>query len=653
MQTSRAEGTDASIRVSNIGGIESTEVDLTPGVNVLVGRNATNRTSFLQSLMAVSGSQRASLKGDAEEGRVELELGDETFTRVLTRRGDGVDFSGDPVLDDPELADLFAFLLEDNEARRAIATKGDLRDLVMRPVDTEAINDRIDELVAERERIDDEIESADAASRRIPELEERRVDLQDEIEAKREALEAKQDEIDEADAGVEESREEKDDLEQALDRLNDRRAELERVASRLENERSSLASVREEREDVEETLADLDAVDEDEVTFLEERVSSLRDRKRRLDSTITQLQSLIQFNEEMLDGEHTEVLQLLADEEGAESSAVTDALLPESEHSQGRCWTCGSEVSMDDVEETLEKLRSLAREKRTERSDVTSELEDVQAERNELETRIERRESLESRLEDLGEEIEEREDAVERLTDEREEAQTAVEDLEETVEDLEEGRHSAVLDLHREANELQFELNDLQDDLERVEEEITELQAEADRREDLEAEREELTTELEDLRTRIDRLEAEAVESFNEHMETVLDVLDYGNVSRVWIERAEEQVRQGRRKVEKTVFRLHVVRTGADGTAYEDTVDHLSESEREVIGLVFGLAGYLVHEVYEECPFMLLDSLEAIDSDRIAALVDYFHEYAPYIAVALLPEDAQALDDDYRRVTEI
>lgn len=653
MQTSRAEGTDASIRVSNIGGIESTEVDLTPGVSVLVGRNATNRTSFLQSLMAVSGSERASLKGDAEEGGVELELGDETFTRVLTRRGDGVDFSGDPVLDDPELADLFAFLLEDNEARRAIATEEDLRDLVMRPVDTEAINDRIDELVAERERIDDEIESADAANRRIPELEERRVELQDEIEAKREAIEAKQDEIDEADAGVEESREEKDDLEQALDRLNDRRAELERVASRLENERSSLASVREEREDVEETLADLDAVDEDEVEFLEERVSSLRDRKRRLDSTITQLQSLIQFNEEMLDGEHTEVLQLLADEEGAESSAVTDALLPESEHSQGRCWTCGSEVSMDDVEETLEKLRSLAREKRTERSDVTSDLEDVQAERNELETRIERRESLEARLEDLGEEIEEREDAVERLTDEREGAQEAVEDLEETVEDLEEGRHSAVLDLHREANELQFELNDLQDDLERVEEEITELRAEADRREDLEAEREELTAELEDLRTRIDRLEAEAVESFNEHMETVLDVLDYGNVSRVWIERAEERVRQGRRKVEKTVFRLHVVRTGADGTAYEDTVDHLSESEREVIGLVFGLAGYLVHEVYEECPFMLLDSLEAIDSDRIAALVDYFHEYAPYIAVALLPEDAQALDDDYRRVTEI
>ena len=55
--------------------------------------------------MAASGNRRASLKGDAEEGRVELELGDETFTHVLTRRGDGVDYSGDPVLD--ELVDSF------------------------------------------------------------------------------------------------------------------------------------------------------------------------------------------------------------------------------------------------------------------------------------------------------------------------------------------------------------------------------------------------------------------------------------------------------------------------------------------------------------------------------------------------------------------
>ena len=68
---------------------------------------------------------------------------------------------------------------------------------------------------------------------------------------------------------------------------------------------------------------------------------------------------------------------------------------------------------------------------------------------------------------------------------------------------------------------------------------------------------------------------------------------------------------------------------------------------------MFALAGYLVHEVYETVPFMLLDSLEAIDSERIADLVEYVADYAEFLVVALLPEDARALDDAYARVTEI
>jgi uncharacterized protein YbaR (Trm112 family) len=86
---------------------------------------------------------------------------------------------------------------------------------------------------------------------------------------------------------------------------------------------------------------------------------------------------------------------------------------------------------------------------------------------------------------------------------------------------------------------------------------------------------------------------------------------------------------------------------------YEDTVDTLSESEREVIGLIVALAGYLTHDVRESVPFMLLDSLEAIDSNRIAALVDYLADWATYLVVALLPEDARALSEDYERVDAI
>jgi len=52
-------------------------------------------------------------------------------------------------------------------------------------------------------------------------------------------------------------------------------------------------------------------------------------------------------------------------------------------------------------------------------------------------------------------------------------------------------------------------------------------------------------------------------------------------------------------------------------------------------------------------PVMLLDSLETIDAGRIATLVDYFSEYAEYVVVALLPEDADALKQKHERITEI
>lgn len=98
---------------------------------------------------------------------------------------------------------------------------------------------------------------------------------------------------------------------------------------------------------------------------------------------------------------------------------------------------------------------------------------------------------------------------------------------------------------------------------------------------------------------------------------------------------------------------MHAVRKTRSGTSYEDTVDHLSESEREVTGLVFALAGYFTHNVHESVPFILLDSLESIDAQRIAKLIDFLKKDSQYPLVVLLPEDADHLDRSYERITEI
>lgn len=637
--------TEAAIRVRNIGGIDETSTEFSPGVTVLAGENATNRTSLLQAIMAVLGSDDASMKGDAEEAFVELEIDGETHTRELSRQGTTVRPSGDPYLEDSTLADLFAFLLESNEARRAVAQGGDLRELIMRPVDTDEIQREIQELLERRRTLQEEIDQLDSLKRRLPTLEERRVEIREDIAEKRQALEAKEEELATRDADPEETREEKAELEERLGELRSKRSELEDVRYDVETERESLESLRAETREVESELESLPEAPVGEIGELESRIERLRERKSSLESEVNEIQSVIRFNRDMLDDTDSDVPEAL---EATEE--VTDELLPEETVS---CWTCGSDVPREQIESTADRLQELSQRKIGDIGDLEDDLEAAREEVQTLREKQRERERLRNRRSELEDEIERSEGAIERLIDRREELQSEIESLETEIEGLESDSYEEVLELHKQANQLEYELGRLEGNLEDVEAEIAELEEQLDAEEEQRAHIEELNDEIEALRTKIDRIERQAVEEFNGHMETVLELLEYGNIERVWLERLEREVREGRRKVTKSAFELHIVRQTDSGATYEDTIDHLSESEREVTGLVFALAGYLAHDVYETVPFMLLDSLEAIDSDRIAALVEYVSEYSDFLVVALLPEDAAALDDNYDRITNI
>jgi len=635
-----------NVQVENVGGIDETSISLSPGVTVLTGRNATNRTSLLQGLMAGLGSENVSVKGDADEASVELAVGDESYRRTLSRTNGEIYAEGDAYLDDPEIADLFVFLLESNEARRAVELSDDLREVIMRPVDTDAIEAEIEELLAERDDVERRLDNLQSMQAQLPELEQRRQDLEAEIDEKIEQLEAAEEAIEEADQDVSTSRDGKDELEDALERFRDARSDLEDVRYDLETERESVSALEDETESLESELEELPEIPTTEVEDVESEIDELRTRREALDETVNDLQTVVQFNEEMLGGTTSGVAAALRDDD---RDSVTDSLVDD----QVVCWTCGSEVDSESIETTLERLRDLRQEKLQERRDLQSELDDLKTQQATHQERRRQRSQVQTQLEQAESELERRRERVEELADDRERLEDRIEELETEVEERQDDTQSELLERHREANQIEFELGQLQDDLESVETEIDRVESELDGRDELKARRDEISDEVADLRTRIERTESEAVEQFNDHMETVLEILDYANLERIWIERKERTVSQGRRKVEEAVFDLHVVRSTADGTTYEDTVDHLSESEREVTGLVFALAGYLTHDVYETCPFLLLDSIEAIDSDRIARLVDYVSDYAEFVVVALLRADAQALDDDYRRVTEI
>lgn len=636
---------DVRVTVENIGGIREASVTLPPGVSVLTGENATNRTSFLTALMAGLGSDQASLKGDADRGSVTLEVDGNTYTRTLQRQGGAVTFNGDPFLDDPELADLFAFLLESNEARRTIARGDGLREIIMRPVDTDRIDAEIESCKRKRDEIEAEIERIDRLENELPELKDERQSKLSELDSTREELDTVQTDIDEFDKDLNQSRSQKQELEAAFQRVRDAKSALEELEFDLETDRSTLEELKSERSELRDKVAAAEEPTESP-DRLAGRIKELRDRKSQIEDTISELGSVITFNEEMLEDEGVAV-----DLEDKETGGTpTDELVTSDEIT---CWTCGSSVSTDEIASTLDRLRGLRSEKLDERRAVESDIDELSEKRSAIREQQQELEQAEARLESVESEIEATEERIADLEERIETKREEVEELEAEAESIEVGDHEQLLELHRESNELELQVERLESDIETLDAKIAEREEAIQNRETLRSDREDVSKRLTDLRTRIEDLEAEAVEAFNMHMETVLDILEYDNLDRIWIERRQERVREGRQKVEKTRFDLHVVRSAADGSAYEDTIEHLSESEREVTGLVFALAGYLVHDVHEELPFILLDSLEAIDSNRIGRLVDYFQAHASYITVALLPEDAAALSDDYTYITDI
>ncbi|MFC3476726.1 archaea-specific SMC-related protein [Halobacterium litoreum] len=628
----------ARVRAQHVGGIDETTVDLESGVNVLAGRNATNRTSFLQAVMAALGSDRATLKGDADAGRAEVTLAGETHERTLDRVGGDVSFGGDPLLADAELADLFAFLLEDNDARRAVERGDDLREVVVRPVDTAALRRDIERREAEKREIDDELAALDDVAARLENRRERVAELEAERDERREELADARDAL--ADADGEDS--------EALAELKARRSDLEELRFQLRTERESLESLRDQRADLREERDALPDPDAD-VAALDDRIEELRARREEVAASVSDLQNVVEFNEQFLD-DAGDVTAALADDPARRSDGgtVTDALVGEDD-GERVCWTCGSTVERERIEGTVERLRDLRDREQSRKADLDAELDEVTDRRQAVAETRERREEVAERLREVEAEIERREERVADLEAEREDVADAVSELEAAVE---RDGHDAAVDRAKRVNELEVELDRVESDLADARETVEDLESRLAERDDLEARRREVVAELADLRERVDRVEAAAVDSFNEEMAAVLERLDYDNLERVWVERTATVERRGRENVERSEFDLHVVRETDDGRAYEDTVDHLSESEREVTGLVFALAGYLAHEVYEDVPFLLLDSLEAIDAERIAALVDYVAEYTEFLVAALLEEDARAVDAD-NRVTDI
>lgn len=651
MSQSQVSMQEMELYVKNIGGIAQTTVEISPGTTILTGRNATNRTSLLQALMLSLGSEKSSLKADADEGHVELTIGDQTYTRTIKRQNNALVTGGDPYLDDATVADLFAFLLESNEARRAVARADNLRDIIMRPIDTYDIESQIGTLQNEREQIQRQISNIESDKQELPKLEKEKSRLESQIEKNREELAELEGTIDKKGGEIQENIDKKDELEAKLAKLRDTRGELERVRDQIHTEEESINALHDEQDSIETELADIDPVPDADLTELDNEIARLRSRRMDIDNSLDQLQTIIQFNQNLLDKDLDLLTDLQDHPDNEIDTDITDKLLAGDDLT---CWTCGSEITTDQVETMLDRFQHLHAQYMSERGDLDEQISSLKTDQRKLQDQQRQREQLQSRKDQITAELKECQTDLAQLETRRDDLVANVETLESEVEELRSSdEHTELIDLHKKANEFEVEIEQLETELADVTAQIDQLEEDIKKLDQLRDQHEEIQSEIEALRTKIDRIEQAAIGEFNEHMESLLQILEYDNLERIWLERTEREDRDGRRKVTTTNFDMHVVRSTPDGTVFEDDISHLSESEREVTGLVFALAGYLAHDLHEDLPVMLIDSVEAIDPTRIEILIEYFTDYPEYLVVALLEDDAQKLDEGYQRITDI
>jgi DNA repair exonuclease SbcCD ATPase subunit len=607
--------TDITLDIENIGGIDNMTVSLEDGVTLVQGPNATNKTSLLQSVLFALGVSTVPIKSDAEEARVELRIGDRTVERTAHRTEHGISTKGEAWVegdDERLLLERFGALLETNPLRAAVSREQEIESLLKQPMNIDALETeragkmerkrqaeaRVDELSTVDERLAEREREFSEKRERESELEARL----DELEAQREeADEGEDEELAELRARRADLRSEKADSQAQVDRLEDA---VDRLESQLDDAEA----------DIEEAEA---AVGETDVESLKQERADIRAELKDVEARLDILQSVLTSNREMLASEFTGILGYEAGLTGDEFS----------------CWACGQPAEGDDFEGTVEDLRRLIEQDKQQLRDREPELDELDEHIEAARQARSRRQELATKRRDIEQQLKERRDSLDQSRSRLEELRAELQSIDEEIAEHEAEARDADDEVAEELESTRVELRSLRRELDRLERTREDLRDKQREREEAAERVETLADEIATLTDRIENLEGELRENFNAAMDDLLNALDFERIDRVWLDGD---------------FEIVIARE-VDGSVRADTIEHLAESEREMIGLVLGLAGYLTYDVGEVSPVLVLDSLGAFDGDRTERLIDYFADRTDVLLAAVHPATTEA--DGYKRVT--
>lgn len=607
--------TNITLDIENIGGIDDMTVSFGRGVTLVQGPNATNKTSLLQSVLFVLGVSTVPIKSDADEARAELTIGDRTVERTARRTEHGVQTEGDVWVEDEDerlLLERFAALVETNPLRTAVSQEQEIESLLKEPMNIDALEAKRAGKMERKRQAEARVNELSSVDERLAELERESSEKREreaELEARIEELEAQREETgDGEDEELAELRARRADLRSEKDNA---RAQVDRLEGAIDRLRSQLGDV---EGDIEESKAKAEGTD---VESLKQQRADIKAELEDVEARLDILQSVLTANREMLASEFTGIL-------GYEAGLTGD---------EYTCWACGQPAESGDFEETVEDVEQLIKQDK-------QQLRAHEPELDELNDRIEtarqvrsRRQELTAKRQDIEQKLEERRDSLDQGRSRLEELRGELQSLNEEIAQREAEARDTDDEVVKNLESTRVELRSLRRELDRVERKHEDLEKKRRERQEAAERVETLTGEIATLTDRIENLEGELRENFNAAMDDLLNALDFERIERVWLDGD---------------FELVIARE-VDGSVRADTVEHLAESEREMIGLVLGLAGFITYDVGDVSPVLALDSLGAFDSARTERLVDYFADRTDVLLAAVHPATTGA--DSYERVS--
>jgi len=589
------------LEVSNIAGIRDGQPTVEPGINAVQASNWQGKTSLVTAIRTVLGGSvtATTLTDGADEGHVRLRTPDGTYERRLRRTGESVTADGQPYLTeqrDRAVAELFAFLDEQNRIRTAVRDGADLTPHLIEPLEREDIEGQISRLRSERESVESELDSARQAAEKLP----AKSDAIDRLESELAELEAESDDLDAPAEGTDAQRTE----------LTQVRREREQTSQRVNRLEGKIESLEAQISDKEAELEELTVATEPN---LPERLAEKQTALRELDREIETLEALYNATKNVLDQGHLDVV------------ADVDRRI-DSDHLS--CWVCGSDTTRDDIERQMDGLSEAITDRREQRTELQSTVSELQDRQRETEKQRRRKQSLEDGLNELRTNLADSRDELSEAKAELAERSERVETLETQVEETDDRRKS-----------LDQEIARTETKLERQREEQTRLEAQAQRRDQLQERLDSLSAEIEELRSRRERVIRTARTAFTEALEDVVDRFDPS------FERARLKHHVDPDSGRTEQLELLIARDGR-----EISVDALSEGEVELIGLIAALAGHEAFDVDEQVPCILLDDLGGLASEHIHTLVGYLSARTDYLVTTAYPEagefDGRVLSPD-------